>query len=67
MVMIIKAADGNLPQFNDKLAKLVAGQTHFHEQEEVKVELVAGQATCPEDGTEQDLLLAKARERARGV
>jgi signal transduction histidine kinase/GGDEF domain-containing protein len=53
-------------QFAEKLHKLTPGQTHFYDKEEVNVELVAGQAFFPDDGEEEEGLLAIAKKRALG-
>ncbi|MDD5491711.1 MAG: ATP-binding protein [bacterium] len=66
-VMVVVKDNGNsYQQFAEKLYKLTPGQTHFYDKEEVNVELVAGQAFFPEDGENEEELIALARTRAGG-
>ncbi|MBI5555576.1 MAG: HAMP domain-containing protein [Elusimicrobia bacterium] len=66
VIVLVKDSGNNYQQFAEKLHKLIPGQTHFYDQEEVKVDLIAGQAFFPHDGTGWEELLAQARYRAKG-
>ena len=66
IAVLVRDPGPSFAQFKEKIDKLVSGQTHFHAQEEVRVEIVSGQAIVPDDGLEQEALLALARKRALG-
>lgn len=65
VIILVKDSGNNYQQFTEKLHKLIPGQTHFHDKEEVNVELIAGQVFFPQDGTGWEELLAQARDRAK--
>lgn len=66
VIVLVKDNGTSNQLFTEKLHKLTPGQTHFYDKEEVNVELAAGQAFFPEDGENEEELLALARSRAGG-
>lgn len=65
VVVLVKDSGNNYQLFAEKLHKLIPGQTHFYDKEEVNVELIAGHAFFPQDGTGWEELLALARDLVR--